>query len=93
MEFIHSIKSLRAGPEDILTSSDVVSLVTRVPIGEALRLPNRHFDEGILRLFRRVQRSSVFNFNGQFYEQTEDVVLPNWKECGRQATPLVHFEK
>jgi hypothetical protein len=58
MEFINTIKSLRAGPEDILVSFDVVSLFTMVPIVEALRLLSRHFDEGILRLFRHALTSS-----------------------------------
>jgi hypothetical protein len=48
MEFINIIKSLRAGPEDILVSFDVVSLFTMVPIVEALRLLSWHFDEDIL---------------------------------------------
>jgi hypothetical protein len=46
-----------------------------LPVVEALRLPNRHFDEGILRLFRHVQTSSFFRFNGQFYEQTDGVAM------------------
>jgi hypothetical protein len=47
-EFINTIKSRRAGPEDILVSFDVVSLITMVPIVEALRLLSRLFDEDIL---------------------------------------------
>jgi hypothetical protein len=47
-KFINTIKSLRAGHEDILVSFDVASLLTMVPIGEALRLLSRHFDEDIL---------------------------------------------
>jgi hypothetical protein len=48
MEFINIIKSLRAGPEDILVSFDVVSLFTMVPIVEALCLLSRHSGENIL---------------------------------------------
>jgi hypothetical protein len=36
VQFINTIKSLYAGPEDVLVSFDVVSLFTMVPIGEAL---------------------------------------------------------
>jgi hypothetical protein len=74
MEFINT-KSLRAGPEDILVSFDVVSLFTMVPIVEALRLLSRNFDEDILRLFRHMLTSSFSRFNGQFYEQTDGVAM------------------
>jgi hypothetical protein len=64
------MKFFCAGPEDTLVSFDVVSLVTMVQIGEALRLLSCLFDEDILRLFRHVLTSSFFSFNDQFYEQT-----------------------
>jgi hypothetical protein len=83
MEFINTITSLRAGPEDILVSFDVVSLFTMVPNVEALRLLSRHFDKGILRLFRHVLTSSFFRFNGQFYEQTNGVAM------GSPLSPLI----
>jgi hypothetical protein len=67
MEFIDTIRTLRAAPQDILVSFDVVSLFTMVPIQEALRLLSRHFDDAILRLFRHVLTSSFFSFNDQFY--------------------------
>jgi hypothetical protein len=65
--FINTIKFLRAGPEDILVSFDVVSLFTMVPIVEALHLLSRHFDEDILGIFHYVPTSSFFRFNRQFY--------------------------
>jgi hypothetical protein len=74
MEFIDTIHTLQAGPRDILVSFDVVSLFTMVPIEEALRLLSRHFDEAILH-FRHVRTSSIFSFNGQFYEQTDGVAM------------------
>jgi hypothetical protein len=75
MDFIDTIRTLRTGPRDILVSFDVVSLFTMVPLEETLRLLSRHFDEAILRLFHHVLTSSFFNFNGQFYEQTNGVVM------------------
>jgi hypothetical protein len=48
MEFIDTIRTLRAAPQDILVSVDVVSLFTMVPSEEALRLLSRHFNEAIL---------------------------------------------
>jgi hypothetical protein len=74
MDFIDTIRTLRAGPRDIV-SFDVVSLFTMVPFEEALRLLSRHFDEAILRLFCHVLTSSFFSFNGQFYEQTDGVAM------------------
>jgi hypothetical protein len=50
MEFIKTINFLRADRKDILVSFDVVSLFKIAPIGEALRLLSRDFDEDILRL-------------------------------------------
>jgi hypothetical protein len=58
IEFIDTIRTLQAGPRDILVSFDVVCLFTIVPIEEALRLLSRHFDEAILQLFRHVLISS-----------------------------------
>jgi hypothetical protein len=75
MDFIHTTRTLRAGPRDILVSFYVVSLFTMVPLEEALRLLGRHFDEAILRLFRHVLTSSFFSFNGQFYEQSDGVAM------------------
>jgi hypothetical protein len=75
MDFIDTIRTLRTGPRDILVSFHIVSVFTMVPIGEALRLLSRHFDEAILRLFRHVLTSSFFSFNGQFYEQTDGVAM------------------
>jgi hypothetical protein len=75
MESVNTIKSLRAGPEDILVSFNVISLFTTVPIGEALHLLSRHVDEDILRFFCYVLTSSFFSFNSQFYEQTDGVAM------------------
>jgi hypothetical protein len=89
-EFINIIKSLRAGPEGILFSFDVVSLFTMVPIVVAPRLLSRQFDEDILRLFHHVLTSP---FNRQFYEQTDGVAM------GSPLFPVIadffmeHFEE
>jgi hypothetical protein len=73
-EFINIVKSLRAGPEDILVSFDVVSLFTMVPPGQAFRLLSRHFGDDILCLFRHVL-NPFFRFDGQFYEQADGVSM------------------
>jgi hypothetical protein len=90
--FINIIKSLRAGPEDILVSFDVVSFFTMVPLGEALRLLSRHSEDDILRLFRHV-RTSFFMSDGQFYEQADGMAM------GSPLSPVIanffmeHFEE
>jgi hypothetical protein len=75
MEFIHTIKSLHAGPEDILVSFNVVALFTKVPTGEALCLLSCHSNEDTLMLFCHVLTFSFFSFYGQFYEQTDGVAV------------------
>jgi hypothetical protein len=85
-EFINIIKSLRASPEDILVSFDVVSLFTMVPIFEALRLLSRHFDEDIPRLFRTCTNLFLFRFNGQFYKKTDGVAM-----CSPRSTVIAGY--
>ncbi|XP_023726043.1 uncharacterized protein LOC111874629, partial [Cryptotermes secundus] len=57
-----------------MVSFDVVSLFIRVPIEDTMDLLGRHFED-ILRLFHHVLTTSCFNFNGQFYEQTDGVAM------------------
>jgi hypothetical protein len=45
-----------------------------VPIREAMGLLGRHFED-ILRLFRQVLMSSYFSFAGQYFEETDGVVM------------------
>jgi hypothetical protein len=48
IEFVHTLSTLRVGPEDLMVSFDVVSLFTRLPIVESLNLLRKHFSEDIL---------------------------------------------
>ncbi|XP_021934007.1 uncharacterized protein LOC110836758 isoform X2 [Zootermopsis nevadensis] len=92
-EFINTIKSLHVGPGDIMVGFDVVSLFTMVPVGEALRLLERHFNGDVFGLFHLVLTSSYFKFGGQFYEQTYGVAM------GSPLSPVIanffmeHFEE
>jgi hypothetical protein len=65
---------------------DMVSLLTRVPIREAMNVLGQHFEEEILRLFRHVLTSSYphFSFSGQFYEQSDGVAT------GSPLSPVIH---
>ncbi|PNF41399.1 hypothetical protein B7P43_G14428 [Cryptotermes secundus] len=74
-EFVHTIKSLRLNPCDMMVSFDVVSLFTKVPIKDTMDLLEGNFAEDVLRLFRHVLTTSYFSFNGQFYEQTDGVAM------------------
>jgi hypothetical protein len=58
-----------------MVSFDVVSLFTKVLIRETMDLLGRHFEEGVLGLFRHVLTTSYFTFNGQFYGQTDGVAM------------------
>jgi hypothetical protein len=74
-ECVHTLGSLHVGLQDIMVSFDVVSLFTRVPIGETISLLSRHFEEDILTLFRHVLTSSYFRIAGQFYEQIDGMAM------------------
>ncbi|XP_023703193.1 uncharacterized protein LOC111862215 [Cryptotermes secundus] len=74
-EFVHTLKSFRLNPYDIMVSFDVVSLFTKVPIKDTIDLLGENFAEYVLRLFRHVLTTSYFNFAGQFYEQTDGVAM------------------
>jgi hypothetical protein len=58
-----------------MVSFDIVSLFTKVPIRETMDLLGRHFEEGVLGLFRRVLTTSYITFNGQFYGQTDGMAM------------------
>jgi hypothetical protein len=75
MEFINIIRFLHADPEETLISFDVISLFTVVPIGGDLHFLSWHFEHNIWRLFCHVLTSSLFRFNGQFYEETSGVAV------------------
>jgi hypothetical protein len=74
-EFVHTLSTLRVGPEDLMVSFDMVSLFTRVPIVQSLNLLGQYFSEDILALFRHILTSTYFSFGGQFDEQTDGVAM------------------
>jgi hypothetical protein len=46
-----------------MVSFDAVSLFTKVPITDTLKLPSRHFEDGNLALFKHVTTSIYFLFS------------------------------
>jgi hypothetical protein len=55
MEFINTVNTLQAGPQDILISFDVMSLFIMVTTGKALHLLSTHFHEATLGLLYHVR--------------------------------------
>ena len=58
-----------------MVSFDVLSLFSRVPIADSLKLLSHHFEDGILASFQHVLASTYFCFDGKFYEQTDGVAM------------------
>jgi hypothetical protein len=72
-------------PEDILINFDLVSLFTKMPTGDELKLLSQQYSENNVRLFHHVPTSSYFCFNDQFYRQTDEVTM------GLPLSPVSHF--
>ena len=73
--FIEKIAPLTVKPDDLLVSFDVVSLFTMVPIDESLQLIKNHFPEDICALFHHCLKTTYFQYNEEFYEQTDGVAM------------------
>ena len=58
-----------------MISFDVVSLFTKVPVEDSLTLLSQHFKEETLALYKHVLTSTYFRMDGQFYKQTDGVVM------------------
>jgi len=74
-QFIQILQTIQIEPHDLLVSFDIVSLFTNVPIGDSLLLPEQHFNNDLVNLFRHVLTSTYFCFNGQYYKQTDGVAM------------------
>jgi len=68
------LSTLRVNPNYILLSFHGISLFTNVTIMDVLNLVSPQFDEDV-RLFHHVLASSLFCFNGQFYEQIDKFAM------------------
>ena len=73
--FIEKIKNISLGPNDILVSFDVVSLFTMVPVNQALQYINENFSNDIATLFRHCLTTTYFQWDKEFYEQTDGVAM------------------
>ncbi|XP_046382357.1 uncharacterized protein LOC124153305 [Ischnura elegans] len=74
-EFVGTLEELRTDENDLLVSLDVVSLFTRVPLQDTLKLLADKFDHRTVKLFLRTLTSTYFQYRGEFYEQADGVAM------------------
>ena len=92
-DFVNLIKKEKLERDDILVSFDVVSLFTNIPLEEAIQVIKEVTDPGTARLAEICLRSTVFTFQGTYYEQTSGVAM------GSPLSPIManlymeYFEK
>jgi len=92
-DFVNLIRNENLEHDDILVSFDVVSLFTKIPLDEAIQVIKEVADAGTAKLAEICLRSTVFTFQGVFYEQTSGVAM------GSPLSPIVanlymeYFEK
>jgi len=92
-DFVKLIKNERVNHDDILVSFDVVSLFTKIPLDEAIQVIKEVVDPETAKLAEICLRSTVFTFQGGYYEQTSGVAM------GSPLSPIManlymeYFEK
>ena len=88
IQIIHRVEE-----SDILVRFDVVSLFTKIPLDEAVKVINEVTDPETAKLDEICLRSTFFSFQGEFYEQVSGVAM------GSPLPPIVanlfmeNFEK
>lgn len=91
--FTQFIKDQRLDNNDVLVSFHVVSLFTKVPIGDALELVRHKSSNEIASLVEFFLRSTFFSFQNVIYEQVDGVAM------GSPLSPIIanlymeHFEE
>ncbi|KAG8233126.1 hypothetical protein J437_LFUL012552, partial [Ladona fulva] len=68
-DFVKLLSKLRLDPKDLMVSFDVISLFTKVPIEDSLKLLRMHFDTNWTKLFEHTLISTLFVYQGKMYEQ------------------------
>jgi hypothetical protein len=92
-EFINIIKNEKVRPQDTLIRFDVVSLFTKIPLDEVIQIVKEVTNLETTKLVKVCLCSTFFSYQGEFYEQTNDV------EMGSPLSPIVpnlfmeNFEK
>ena len=80
---VSEMEDFKVEEGDILASFDVVSLFTKIPVDEALRIVREVTDEETEKLVRICLKSTFFTFKGVVYEQVEGVAM------GSPLSPIV----
>lgn len=78
-----TLDSVKISPRVLLVSLDVVTLFTWVQLEATLELLEPLFPFATVKLFKFVSRSTYFSFEGQFYEQFDEVSM------GSPLSPVV----
>lgn len=91
--FIEKLKEIRVGPNDILISLDVVSLFTKVPVEDTLKLLADHFPPETIKLFRLVMTTTYFLYGGKFYEMTDGMAMGSPLSPAMANFFMEHFEE
>lgn len=73
--FVQFIKDKRLESNDILVSFDVVSLFTKVPILDSIKIVMCKSNDEVATLVELCLRSTFFSFQGVIYEQVDGVVM------------------
>lgn len=74
---------LNPDKKEVLSMEDVVSLLTCIPVSDALKLLEPHFSRNLVQLFHHVLSSTCFLFNGKYYDPLEGVAM------GSPLSPVV----
>lgn len=95
-EFVKGIKNIKIRPGDQMISFDVVSLFTKVPIKETLKIIKKRLQDydnlneltklsinDLMELIKICLKSTYFKYNSKFYHQTEGTAM------GSPISPIV----
>jgi hypothetical protein len=82
-EFINIIKNEKVRLQDTVISFYVVSLLTKIPLDEAIQIFKEVTDCDTTNLSEVCLCSTFFSYQGEFYEQTNDV------EMGSPLSPII----
>jgi hypothetical protein len=73
--FINKLCNITLQETDILTSFDMVSLFTKVPLEDTLQILSQNFDNQIIALIRQVLITIYFLYSGSFYDQRDGIAM------------------
>jgi hypothetical protein len=91
--FVDVLKQTTLQPGDILVSFDIVSLFTKIPITDTLRVIEQKFGHNTAQLARACLTTTYFQFNGKFYKQLEGAPMGSPISPAAANTYLVDFEE